>query len=327
VAWVFNRSGEAWVRPGIKLIGAGENGGAFFGYSVALSADGNHALLGGPEDAGKAGAAWAFTRAGGGWTQEKITATPPSPAASFGRSVALSSSGASALVGGPEDSAKLGAAWAFLNPAMATKEELTGSSQNRGSGSATEKPVITHASQSRRRWREAERVARISSAEARLFMAAAKATSSPFTHTSRRGKYRIFYYNGLTGHEYSKATRGGVGPKHNLIMVIPAGTTFAFTLNVQAAVSLAFSQDVSGRTLKGKCVAASRGARSEPACTRSVNRGTLSLAGNAGRNVVPFEGRIPGSHKLAPGTYTLVITASNAAGRSSPKRLRFTILG
>jgi hypothetical protein len=110
-------------------------------------------------------------------------------------------------------------------------------------------------------------------------------------------------------------------------MVIPAGTTFAFTLNVQASVSFAFSEDVSGHRLRGKCVPATHGARSQPACTRAVNRGTLSLAGNAGRNIVPFEGRISGSHKLAPGTYTLVITASNAAGRSSAKRLRFTILG
>jgi hypothetical protein len=326
-AWVFSRFGQTWGRPGTKLGGVAENGSAYFGYSVALSADGNHALVGGLEDASKAGAAWAFTRAGAGWTQEKITAAPLSPAAAFGSSVALSSSGATALVGGPEDNTKLGAAWAFVNPAIASKEELTGSSPNRGSENTTEKPVITHASQSRRRWREAERVAHISRAQALVFMAAARANSGPFTHTSRRGKYRIFYYNGLTGHEYSKATRGGVGPKHNLIMVIPAGTTFSFTLNVQAAVSFSFSENVSGRRLKGTCVAAKSAARSQPVCTRSVNRGTLSIAGKAGRNLVPFEGLISGSHKLAPGSYTLVITASNAAGRSSPKRLRFAILG
>jgi hypothetical protein len=326
-AWVFSRSGQTWSRPGSKLSGVAENGSAYFGYSVALSADGNHALVGGPEDAGKAGAAWAFTRAGAGWTQEKITATPPSPAAGFGFGVALSSSGATALVGGPEDSTKLGAGWAFLNPAIASTEELTGSSPHRGSGSPTEKPVITHVSQSRRRWREGERVAHISRAQALDFMAAARANSGPFTHTSRRGKYRIFYYHGLTGHEYSKPTSRGVGPKHNIIMVIPAGTTFAFTLNVQAAVSFEFNENVNGRRVKGKCVAATNSDRLQPACTRAVNRGTLSFPGNPGRNIVPFEGRISGSRKLAPGTYTVTITASNVAGHSSSKQLRFTILG
>jgi hypothetical protein len=109
--------------------------------------------------------------------------------------------------------------------------------------------------------------------------------------------------------------------------VIPSGTTFSFTLNVQAAVSFTFNQNVSGRRLTGRCLAPTSGTRAQPACTRSVNRGTLSLAGSAGRNTVPFQGLIPGSRKLAPGTYTLVISATNAAGRSSPKSLRFTILG
>jgi len=39
------------------------------GFSVALSADGNTALIGGPDD-GTAGAAWVFTRANSTWTQQ-----------------------------------------------------------------------------------------------------------------------------------------------------------------------------------------------------------------------------------------------------------------
>jgi hypothetical protein len=58
-----------------------------------------------------------------------------------------------------------------------------------------------------------------------------------------------------------------------------------------------------------------------------VTQGTLSPAGKAGRNSVPFQGLIPGSHKLPAGAYTLVIRAANAAGRSGPKSLRFTIFG
>ena len=41
-----------------------------FGYSVALSADGNTALIGGPGDNGGAGAAWVFTRSGSAWAQQ-----------------------------------------------------------------------------------------------------------------------------------------------------------------------------------------------------------------------------------------------------------------
>ena len=40
------------------------------GFSVALSADGNTAIVGGYGDNGSAGAAWVFTRSGGVWTQQ-----------------------------------------------------------------------------------------------------------------------------------------------------------------------------------------------------------------------------------------------------------------
>jgi hypothetical protein len=304
---------------------------------VALSGDGNAALIGGPGEQVSSGgspfvgSAWLFRRSGGAWgAGSRLTGGEENGAGDFGYSVALSASGGTALIGGPEDSTKLGAAWAFFNPEAATKGELTGVSGSGGPGAPNSKlgaPVITHARQSRNRWRERDQVAHVSRAEARLFVAAAGASSSPFTHMSKRGKYRVFYYQGLTGHEYSKSTEGGVGPRHNIVMVIPAGTTFSFTLNVQAAVSFTFTQNVSGRKLKGKCVGLTSAPSSQRACTRPVTRGTLSLAGSAGRNTVPFEGLIPGSRKLPPGAYTLVIRAANAAGRSAPKSLRFTIFG
>jgi hypothetical protein len=58
-----------------------------------------------------------------------------------------------------------------------------------------------------------------------------------------------------------------------------------------------------------------------------VVKGTLSFTGHSGKNRVSFQGRISHSKKLLPGTYTLVITATNAAGQNSaPSRLSFTIL-
>src|SRR5262245_51811887 len=69
-AWVFTRSGGTWSQQGNKLAGSGATGNAIQGWSVALSADGNTAILGGYLDGGGVGAAWVFTRSGGVWTQQ-----------------------------------------------------------------------------------------------------------------------------------------------------------------------------------------------------------------------------------------------------------------
>ena len=64
---------------------------------MALSADGDTALIGGPAADEEDGAAWVFTRSGSTWTQQqKLTG-----AEHFGFSVALSGDGDTALVGGP----------------------------------------------------------------------------------------------------------------------------------------------------------------------------------------------------------------------------------
>jgi hypothetical protein len=107
----------------------------------------------------------------------------------------------------------------------------------------------------------------------------------------------------------------------------PIGTTFSFNLNQQAAVSFTFTQQVSGRKLGGRCVAPTKANRAKHACRRVLTRGTLSFAGHAGANRVAFQGRLSRSKKLPPGTYTLVIVATNGPGRRSPpKQLTFTIV-
>jgi streptogramin lyase len=107
----------------------------------------------------------------------------------------------------------------------------------------------------------------------------------------------------------------------------PVGTTFSFSLNEQAAVSFSFTERIGGRKVKGKCVAQSRKNRRRHACKRTVTAARLSFAGHAGINKVAFQGRISRSKKLAPGRYTLVITATNSAGqKSAPQTLTFTIV-
>jgi len=114
-AWVFVRSGGTWTQQGYKLYGLDATGGANQGWSVALSYDGNTAIMGAPGDGAGAGAAWLFQRTNGTWSQQgsKIVGTGASGAAGQGTSVALSSDGNTALVGGPGDSAGAGASWVF----------------------------------------------------------------------------------------------------------------------------------------------------------------------------------------------------------------------
>ena len=107
----------------------------------------------------------------------------------------------------------------------------------------------------------------------------------------------------------------------------PLGTTFSFTLNEAASIRFAFTQQVGGRKVHGRCVAPSRSNRHRHACKRTVTPGVLSFAAHAGSNKVSFQGRLSHSKKLRPGTYTLVITATNSAGqRSAPRSLTFTIV-
>jgi len=122
-AWVFTRSGSIWTQQGKKLVAkVGEDSEGEFGWSVALSADGNTALVGAPADAAEVGAAWVFTRSSSTWTQQgkKLTAGDETGHAGYGFSVALSAEGNTALIGGINDEAEIeskatpaGAAWVF----------------------------------------------------------------------------------------------------------------------------------------------------------------------------------------------------------------------
>jgi hypothetical protein len=119
-AWVFTRVDGVWAQQA-KLIGNGAIGKAGQGSAVALSSDGNTAILGGKSDDNGIGAAWVFTRAGGVWTQQgaKLLGSGAVGPASQGGSVALSSDGGTALVGGSTDDNNQGAAWIFTRSGQA----------------------------------------------------------------------------------------------------------------------------------------------------------------------------------------------------------------
>ena len=102
------------VQQGSKLVGTGNIGAASQGLSVAISADGNTAIVGGYLDNGGQGAAWVWTRSGSSWSQQgnKLVGTGNSGFAGQGISVAISADGNTAIVGGYLDGVQ-GAAWVW----------------------------------------------------------------------------------------------------------------------------------------------------------------------------------------------------------------------
>jgi len=58
--WVYARSSGVWTQQGSKLVGTGAVGSAAQGISIAISGDGNTAIVGGSQDNSNAGAAWIY---------------------------------------------------------------------------------------------------------------------------------------------------------------------------------------------------------------------------------------------------------------------------
>ncbi len=120
-AWVFTRSNGTWTQQGGKLTGTAAVGpDVLQGESVAVSADGNTAIVGGSGDNAYVGAAWVFTRSSGVWTQQgsKLVGTGAVGESGQGNAVALSADGRSTvIIGGELDNANFGAAWVFAAPA------------------------------------------------------------------------------------------------------------------------------------------------------------------------------------------------------------------
>ncbi len=114
-AWVFVRGSGTWNQQGTKLVGTGASSDSWQGISVAVSANGNTALIGGSSDNSLKGAAWVFTRSSGMWSQQgsKLVGTGATGAARQGSSVGLSADGNTAVIGGFGDNSNRGAMWVY----------------------------------------------------------------------------------------------------------------------------------------------------------------------------------------------------------------------
>jgi len=150
--WVFMRANGVWTQQGNKLVGSGATAAgqpgqiqAGQGYSVALSADGNTAVEGGPGDgAGGSGigAAWVFTRGNGVWTQQgnKLIGNTKN-GNQQGSAVAISGDGNTVLLGGPQGVLGLtGGVWVFARSNGAWSQQagpLAGPTSSKFSGEGT----------------------------------------------------------------------------------------------------------------------------------------------------------------------------------------------
>jgi hypothetical protein len=126
-AYIFERAGGSWSQVAKPIATDGATGDAF-GSSVALSGD--TALVGAPDRAvggnAFAGAAYVFTRSGGGWPQQAtLTAGDGAAGDGFGASVAVL--GQSAAVGAPywdtSLSPNVGAAYVFSRAGSAWTQD------------------------------------------------------------------------------------------------------------------------------------------------------------------------------------------------------------
>lgn len=120
-AWIYTRSGTTWSQQGTKLVGTGSVGTVIDqGYSVAISADGNTAFVGGMNDNSSAGAVWIYTKSGNSWTQlgnKLIGSTISAIKPDLGYALAVSADGNSLYVGAPGDDVNKGSIRVFTKSA------------------------------------------------------------------------------------------------------------------------------------------------------------------------------------------------------------------
>jgi hypothetical protein len=112
--WVFKRSGSEWAQQGPALTAGAQSAGTDFGQSVALSGNGEIALVGGPSTGDGVGGVWVFRRSGREWTQQGsvLEGSGEAGQSAFGSSLAISANGTVVLIGEPFASGG-GAAWVF----------------------------------------------------------------------------------------------------------------------------------------------------------------------------------------------------------------------
>src|SRR5664280_1444773 len=104
-----------FIQQGNKLVGTDASWYAGQVTSVAISANGNTAIVGAPRDNSNTGAVWVYTRNNAVWSQQgsKLVGTGAVGPARQGKSVAISGDETTVIVGGDCDAGGIGAVWVF----------------------------------------------------------------------------------------------------------------------------------------------------------------------------------------------------------------------
>ncbi|WDF78060.1 IPT/TIG domain-containing protein [Mucilaginibacter sp. KACC 22773] len=131
--YIFARTTGNWTQQGNKIIAADHVGPSSQGASVAVTANGNMIVVGGPGNANGTGATWVYTRAGNTWAQQaKLVSSGIISAQSDGLHqgycVATNADGTVLLQSSPSEN-EAGAAWVYtrINASWTQVGKLPGS--------------------------------------------------------------------------------------------------------------------------------------------------------------------------------------------------------
>lgn len=113
-AYMYTKHHGSWTLQQ-QLVPSPSASNDFFGGAVALSEDGDVAIVGATStNSNIPGAAFVFTHDGNQWTQQAMLTGSDTAGDQFGFSVALNDNGDQAVVGAPGDSSGAGAAYVFV---------------------------------------------------------------------------------------------------------------------------------------------------------------------------------------------------------------------
>ncbi|HEY2260232.1 MAG TPA: SGNH/GDSL hydrolase family protein [Solirubrobacteraceae bacterium] len=102
------------------------------------------------------------------------------------------------------------------------------------------------------------------------------------------------------------------------------GTVFSLRLDQPAKITVFIARLAAGRRIHHRCRPNHPHLAGRPRCTRAIPIVELRKQGHSGLNRVRFDGRVHG-RGLRPGRYLATVSATDSAGVSPARELRFTI--
>jgi hypothetical protein len=337
-AYVYTMPPSGWADMHETAQLCAPDRGANTGFGGAVAVSGNNVFVGGTVGAsGDQGRVYEFTMPPAGWTQAYLSAEFASSdlAAMDGFGSALGVSGTTLAVGASDHSvganALQGTAYVFsaIAPTVAITAPAAGATYTVGQ--------VVRAAYSC----AAPALATITSCVGTVASGAAIDTSTAGTHSFTVGAsdsdgasaFKTVSYTVLLPPSISSVSQSASRWRdaNKSVQIAraskpPLGTTFSFTLNEPAAVTLTFSQSGSGRKVGRKCVAQNAHNKHKARCKRKVVAGTVTLAGHQGIDKVRFFGKLSSGKKLKPGRYMVVVTATIGGLTATSRPLTFTII-